>query len=616
MNEKRHDSDKITAPSLQEQAPASRFITLLLSFILIIASIIYIACLFKHISYPLMWADESMTAVGAERVLDYGYPKVHDGKNVFYDLRHNDLTLGIDKNTDAYIGGAGWAPYYFTAPFVVLSRLASDLYLKTAILRVPFALAGFTGMLLLLWTAIRPFEKRLNRIAIAGLFFVLELPSVTLMLHLREVRYYSLQLLLTAVALSVFAAYHLHASIRDRVYAAAVIALIPLLFLTFSPASLAFCMTVCLYLGGEWLVSSISARYKNISLTRHGLSSKFKVVYPVLASLVLIAPLAWFFKTLYISRQLEEFYGFSFNTYFEHLNVVVGYFLRYDVMIFAIAAKLILASFWRRLRNDAALLPAIKLSLLLTMYFVLHALIVCKIPNELFTRYFITLQPILVVTFAIDMLILARILVGMNVRRRLKYSAVLALLVTGSIGWAYSQNWQLIRGRLYEVSLQYRGVLDFVIPYIREHYEHPDQLIIATNYEETSYIFYLDCKVMVGLLNPDFRSDRLEQPDLLVYRKFWSETTFDNIFDELLRRGKYEAVRFQVLDYGFNNIPETVHWSPASGWGSNLHFFSTAYALDPEKQTTLFIRRDLAAARPPSRVNGHGTPVYPRQTQE
>jgi hypothetical protein len=39
--------------------------------------------LFKNISYPLFWADESMAVMGGVRVLEYGYPKVHDGKNVF-----------------------------------------------------------------------------------------------------------------------------------------------------------------------------------------------------------------------------------------------------------------------------------------------------------------------------------------------------------------------------------------------------------------------------------------------------------------------------------------------------------------------------------------------------
>lgn len=610
MNNKHHGSEQTSARSSQKPAKFQRVATYLLSTIVIIAVLVFAACLFKHISYPLMWADESMTAVGAQRVLDYGYPKVHDGRNVFYDLRHNDPTLGIEKNTDAYIGGAGWFPYYFTAPFVLLSRLSPDLYLQTAIIRIPFALAGFAGLLLLLWTAVQPFEQRLQRLAAAALFIVLELPSVTLMLHLREARYYSLQLLFTAVALSVFAAYHLRFAIRYRVYAVSVIVLSPLLFLTFSPASLAFCMAVFFFAGGEWIVDTIKKR--NDSTPSH-LFAKFKVIFPVLASLVLVVPLAWFFKTRDISRQLDEFYGFSLTTYVEHVSVVLGYFLRYDVIAFAIAAKLLMAVWWRQLRNNPALLPAFRLSLLFSTYFILHTVVISKIPNELFTRYFITLQPILALTFAIDVVILVRLLCEMDYRQRVTRATVVGMLVAGSIGWAFAQNWQLIRGRLYEISHQYQGVLDFVIPYIREHHEHPDRLIIATNYEETSYIFYLDCRVIVGFLNPDFRSDQLEQPDLLLYRRFWSDTTFDNTFDALLKRGNYESVRFPVVDSGFNNIPETVHWTPGMGWRWNLHFFSTAYAVDPEKQTTLYIRRETASDVQSTREDGRGAPGPPRR---
>ncbi len=563
-----------------------RGLAILLSSILMVGFLIYAVCLFKHISYPLMWADESMTAVGAQRVIEYGYPKVHDGRNVFYDLRHDNPTLGIDKNTDAYIGGAGWAPYYFSAPFVAISRLISDLYLKTAILRIPFALAGFAGLLLLLWIGMRPLETRLNRLAVAVLFVALELPCVTLMLHLREVRYYSLQLLLTIVALSAFAAYHLRSSIKYRTYAVTMVCLIPLLFLTFSPASAAFCATVGLYLGGERLISTMRASQSRIPLLK-----QLKTLAPMLVSLILVAPLAWFFQTLYISRRLEEFYHFSFATYLEHLTVVAGYFARFDIIVFAVIAKLILALLWRRLRNNAALLPAVKLSLLLSVYFVTHALLIGKIPHLLFTRYFITLQPILVMTFALDLLILAKLSLCMNVRRR-AVRAVVAMLLAGSIGWSYSQNWQLMKGRLYEISHQYKGVLDFVIPYIQEHYKTPEKLVIATNYEETSYIYYLGSKVIVGFLNPDFRPDLLEQPDCIVYRSFWGNFTSVNTFNELISRAAYEMIRFPVLDYGFNNIPETVHWTPETGWNRRLHLFETVYAEDPRKQATLFIRRN------------------------
>ncbi len=46
--------------------------------ILVLLVLILAVSLFKNISYPLFWADESMTVMGGVRVMEYGYPKVHD----------------------------------------------------------------------------------------------------------------------------------------------------------------------------------------------------------------------------------------------------------------------------------------------------------------------------------------------------------------------------------------------------------------------------------------------------------------------------------------------------------------------------------------------------------
>ena len=115
-----------------------RFLSLVL-FCLLVFSV------FKNISYPLFWADESMTAMGAERVLEYGYPKVHDGKNVFYDLNHPDKKLGINEKDDAYVGGAGWGQYYYGIIGYKLAETTSDIYFKTALFRATFAFAGLLG---------------------------------------------------------------------------------------------------------------------------------------------------------------------------------------------------------------------------------------------------------------------------------------------------------------------------------------------------------------------------------------------------------------------------------------------------------------------------------------
>ncbi|MDR3184425.1 MAG: hypothetical protein LBT49_03365 [Prevotellaceae bacterium] len=77
--------------------------------------------LFKNISYQLLWNDESMTAVGAEVVLEYGYPKVHGEKNVFYDLLHTNPTLGVNEKDDAFAGSSGWDN--ITTPLLATSWL-------------------------------------------------------------------------------------------------------------------------------------------------------------------------------------------------------------------------------------------------------------------------------------------------------------------------------------------------------------------------------------------------------------------------------------------------------------------------------------------------------------
>jgi hypothetical protein len=100
------------------------FLTLTLCFM----CSLFLVSLFKNISYPLLWADESITVMHGKRVLEYGYPKVHDSKNVVYDLRHSNPRLGVDERTDAYIGGADWGMYYVAAVAAKIAPMGDDIY--------------------------------------------------------------------------------------------------------------------------------------------------------------------------------------------------------------------------------------------------------------------------------------------------------------------------------------------------------------------------------------------------------------------------------------------------------------------------------------------------------
>jgi hypothetical protein len=238
------------------------------------------------------------------------------------------------------------------------------------------------------------------------------------------------------------------------------------------------------------------------------------------------------------------------------------------------------------------------MSLFLTLYFLVHALLIGKIPNRLFTRYFITLQPLLVLTFALDLLLFAWFALNLQARQRTAAASLVVVLLIGSAGWAFARNLRYIEGRFHEITHQYEGVLDFAIPFLRENYADTSRLVIATNYEETSYIYYLGSRVIVGFVNPETKLYPMkvlqEQPDCILYRRFWASPMYGDFFKMFHGRDNYAGIQFPVDDYGFNNIPEVVHWTPEAGWERGRHRFRTVYADDPQDRVTLFLRKPAA----------------------
>ena len=119
---------------------------------LVLASGLFSLVVFKHLSYPLIWHDEALTVVFGERVLDYGYPKVHAPTGDHYPM-HHEISVGVKEGIDAYVGSP-WAQYYFAALGVAWAGESSDFYAKTLRLRLPFAIAGCLGVAVLLLTAL------------------------------------------------------------------------------------------------------------------------------------------------------------------------------------------------------------------------------------------------------------------------------------------------------------------------------------------------------------------------------------------------------------------------------------------------------------------------------
>ncbi len=109
-----------------------------------------------------------------------------------------------------------------------------------------------------------------------------------------------------------------------------------------------------------------------------------------------------------------------------------------------------------------------------------------------------------------------------------------------------------------------------------------ENLVIATNYEETSFMYYLNAKVTIGFVGNNLEQDSRTIPDVIVYRKAWGN--FGAIFNGFLTRHRYEEITFPVRDYPVNNIPE-LNWSPPF-----MHRFKTEEYGDEAERVDLFVR--------------------------
>ncbi|MCX6296296.1 MAG: hypothetical protein NTX97_09545, partial [Bacteroidetes bacterium] len=271
---------------------------------------------FKNISYPLFWADESMTAIGTERVLQFGYPKVHDGKNVFYDLRHSNPVLGINEKDDAYVGGAGWGQYYFGIIGYKLAQLTNDIYFKTAIFRTTFAIAGLLGLLLIAYFISRFFPDKFSKYAFFALFMLLELSSVSLALLLREVRYYSLVILLSGIIIGMYSVFRYYKPFNRIVFVSVLAISLFFLYVTFAPVYFIVLITVVIseILMGIFLLTNLN--FKTI------LTQALPVIIALFVSMIGVLPLLFYFKTFEISKAMSEFNSFDREMYWFNVWVV------------------------------------------------------------------------------------------------------------------------------------------------------------------------------------------------------------------------------------------------------------------------------------------------------
>jgi hypothetical protein len=571
-----------------------------LSGAIVLLSILLVVSVCKNISYPLLWNDEAETAMFATRVLQYGYPKVHDGKNMLYLLELPDKTVGIDRKTDAYIGTV-WGHFYFAAVGELFARCTQDLYLKTAMLRIPFALAGLCGIGLFALTAMGFFRmSRDQRLLFVCLFLLLVLLSVSLALHMREVRYYSLSILFSAAVFFLYSCFVLFRAMHARVYIPLMSCVLVLIYDTFPPAYGASVIMVSLAEGLRFIRKTPR---KEIALA----------LAPLLVSVAVVIPVMAFFDTLAVSAAFSKLFAITPGVRFTNLMRVYAYFREYEFLYALLAAKGMLLVLWLCLNpghvaagpaaedreksaqnRDSIENTATRRAEMTTRFYasnflmvsgLVYLLLILLMPlPHIYERYFIALVPLFMIVLLFDLFTLYDLLEEISsgtLRRMIALLLLLPmaiLLCQGGVG-----KYESIRGHIYELFHPYQGPLDYVIPYIQTHYPRPADLVIATNYEECAFMYYLGAGTTIGYVGNNLEEDLKKQPDIIIIRKRWAYTNREEIFGLFFKRAAYSRVVFPIVDTPVNNIPEVS--------GSLRHLYVSRKAENPREALEIYVKQ-------------------------
>ncbi len=548
--------------NLLEKIPLVLFLILL---------VVFSVSIFKNIAYPLLWQDEAETAIGATRVLTYGYPKSNDGKNTLNLLELDDKSLAIKEPYDAYITSS-WSQFYVAAIGVKLSSFVSDIYTKTALIRIPFALIGLVGILLCAQVAKNIFGGRSQWLFYSGYVFLCML-SISLTLHIREVRYYSLTILLSGATLWLYTVFrHNQSTLSRRNFVTYTLVLVTLLITTLATfPPLFFILILTLGIAEVWHLF-FKTHNKPLTIKDHLLHT-----LPLALTLILSIPVFLFFEILPLANALSEFMGFNAQLYWFNLNRTISFLFTYEFLGLFIVGKLA-AGVTNHYRNNRD--HALRLSHFLTLYLTVYILFIARTPY-LFERYLMALIPILNLVIVIDFFTVTRAIQHMT-SKKLQSDILFVSIPLFIVMFAISLIPKLphISGHLYELTHQYKGPVDYAVEYINDTFPDPSQLVIATNYEELSYEFYLGSKVTIGYVGNNLLEDSTIQPDIIIMRK--NRDNFVDTFKMLLSKDSYTGVNFEIDDYDFNNIPELYLAKP--------HRYQTTFAKDDNNKLSIYVR--------------------------
>lgn len=539
----------------------------ILIFVLLL--IVFLFSVFKNISYPLLWHDETETAMFGQRVLQFGYPKVHDGKNTLYFVDLPDKTLAIKRGSDAYVG-TQWSHFYVAAVGVAAASRVDDIYVKTAMIRIPFAIIGCIGLAFLIGIIRRLFSKTSDWLSVSILFIAFEVMSVSLQLHMREVRYYSILLFLLSFFAWICIRYSIFNALSYRKYVVLLLVTSLLMLLTFFPAVLVLIIMLIWNSLLKFLPKVVRFQDDQIEITKPTRDDCVALGYGLLPSVfitIVTIPIASFFEYFKISYALSQVTQFSSIMYVDNLMLIIRFLVTYELLLLVIFSRLLSLYV---IRTTTIVTRASRFLIILLLVYVC---VIARFPY-IFQRYIIVIQPLLALVLAMDI-----VSIGARLTNAKKVIAA-AVLILVFVPFA-PLKLNLLMNHYYEIVNQYKGPLDYIIPYLKDTFRNTSNLTVATNYDEGAYMYYLGSKVVGGYVQNNLENDIRSKPDIIIRRKGWDDKA--DLLSNFERKGKFKTVAFDVYDYNFNNIPEL------PGYWTMTHLFRTKLVDDTTRKSQVEI---------------------------
>lgn len=558
-------------------------------FILLFTLIgLFVFSLFKNIQYPLLWGDEAETAIYAERILKYGFPVVHDENNAMaYFVTIKDWNP-INKKNDAYTGNT-WGQYYFATLGQYFAGQTTDIYQKTLFLRIPFALAGMVGVLILPLSVIFLYQDDKNKklLFLVGYFFLI-LFLISLVLHFREVRSYSLAVLLSSLITVIFLNSFFAKNIPKGWYLFLMTVFLFLLSVSFPPAYLAIVTSLGTYLMINFYLTEIYR--KNMqwkAIINIFFKKTFYLLSPFLISVIFMLPISKFFNMSDTSIKAYLNVGYNFQLYRHYLSLVIRFLTLHNYLLLGIFQKAVTIILFYVLKRKIGLegtgnqdlKATLRLSVFLTYILVIHIFLVPLTPF-LFDRYYIFLQPLLALIIVLDLFLNLEIIAqSFNSQQtenyRLGYFYLFFLFLMVSLLFKLDT----IKGHIYELNNRYIGPVDAIISYINSNYKNSRDLLIDTTLEQSSFIYYLKSQ----LLCDEVIKCSKDSPDIIIIRRYMiSPKDFMDKINNTIASKQYQLVLLPILDYPVNNIPEFTL--------SLRHLYQTPYTDNDSEKVILFVK--------------------------